>query len=238
MADPNPGQPGSAPTAGAEELSIPKHRFDEVNNELRRLREEVGMKDRLYMEDRQRAAQQQRPQQPESTPEESGLDPAVHNAVLKMATKIADSRIAREREQFSQQIGFIANKLEKTELIAAKGADKAKYLVEIESMQQDQLRRTGAYLPAEIALEMIQSREKDQRIRALEAQLAGGIPPAQNPPPPSPAPPQGGVPSAAGTRQIPGGAPVVSPAGATFGQLTLEEMEARLDAGFKSGSAL
>ena len=106
MPDPIPPSGGTAPAAGADELSIPKHRFDEVNNELKRAREEMAMKDRLYMDERQRAlAQQARPQQPEITPEETGLDPAVHQAVGKMATKIAERMIA-ESVMSSQAIGL------------------------------------------------------------------------------------------------------------------------------------
>lgn len=200
------------------------------------------MKDRLYLEDRQRMqTQAQQPQQqPDLTPEDTGLDPQTHKAVMLVADRIATRKIAGERAVFEQQIGMLANRSEKAELLATKGADKAKYLPDIQRKQQEHYQRTGTFLPAEIALEILMSDEKDAKIRALEARLAAqpGQPGAPAPAA-APAPAPAGVPSAAATRHIPGGAPVAPPAagsaGKTFADLSVEEMEARLEEQFKSG---
>lgn len=243
-ADTPPEQSGApAPAAGAE-LSIPKYRLDEVSNELRRVREELAMKDRLYLEERQRALQQQQTQNraPELTPEETGLDPQTHQAVSKMVSVLADRKIAQERALFEQQIGMLASRTEKAELLASKGADKGKYLPEIQSRQQEHYRATGTFLPAEIALELIQAKEKDDRIKILEAKLAGQTAQAQAPSAAQVTPPaqSGGVPNAAMTRQIPGGG-AASPA-PSQSQKSLEdqvlEMEARLQEQFGNGAVL
>lgn len=249
MAEPTPGQPGASPAAGGEELTIPKHRFDEVNNRLRQVEQDREIERRLYNEDRQRQLQSQRaPVDADITAEESGLDPQVHQAVMKMANRVAERIVTSKTQVYEQQIGILANRTEKAELLASKGSDKAKYLPEIQQRQQDHFRATGSFLPAETALDLILSREKDGRIRELEAKLAGqtvGAPaaatttaPAQNTYAPS-----GGVPSAAGTRQMPGGgagggSASPSPAGTPFGQLSLEEMEARLSKQFDEGATL
>lgn len=253
MAEPAQAQPGAPAPAAGEELSIPKHRFDEVNNEVRRLREDIANERRLYSEERQRMlAATRQPPAAEITPEETGLDPQVHQAVVKVAEKIAGKRIAEMQAVHDQQIGILAGRTEKAELLAARGSDKAKYLPEIQARQQEHFRTTGGFLPADIALEMIQSKEKDDRIRALEAKLAGNPPPAAAAPgapaaapaAAAPAAPSGGVPSAAGTRQMPGtggGSPAPaqpSPEGTEFGKLSLAEMEARLEAEFGKGTRL
>src|SRR4051812_6693060 len=100
-----PEQSGAPAPAAGDELLIPKHRFDEKNEELRRLREEIAMKDQLYT--RALAQNQPREQQgPDITPEEAGLDPATLAAVVKVADRIADKKIAKERAVFESQIGY------------------------------------------------------------------------------------------------------------------------------------
>ena len=212
---------GSAP---ASTLSIPKERFDEVNSEVKRLREELGIKDRLITESQARMLQPQRPAEPaELTPEETGLDPTTHAAVMKVSKVVASRIIAAKEAQFGQQIGALAGRTEKAELIATRGSDKAKYLGDVEKRQQDHWQRTGQFLPADIALDLILMGEKDARIAALEKQLAGG--------PAAPAAAsQGGLPNAAATREIAsgGGAPKITGA-KSFGEMNLEEMEADLE---------
>lgn len=249
MAEPNQSTTGTPASAAGDELTIPKHRFDEVNNELRRVREEGSIKDRLYLEERQRAMQAQRQPVADITAEETGLEPQVHQAVMKVANKVAERIVAERSAVYEQQIGILAGRTEKAELLASKGADKAKYLPEVLQRQQDHFRSTGSFLPAETALELILSREKDQRIKELEARVAGGsttqatATSTATPAAAQTAATQGGIPSAAGTRQMPGGgaaggAPAPSPANASFKDLSIEEMEARLSKQFEEGATL
>lgn len=249
MAEPTQGPPGTPASAAGDELSIPKHRFDEVNNRLRQLEDDQRIKDRLYLEREQQWRTAQRQPTADITPEESGLDPQVHQAAVKIAAKIAERIVEEKTQVFQQQIGILAGRTEKAELLAGKGADKAKYLPEIQTRQREHYNATGSFLPAEIALEMIMSKEKDERIRRLEAQIAGGQPAATGTQAPaasaSTAPATtgaatGGVPSAAGTRQMPGGGnagggPAPS---ASFSNLSIAEMEARLQAQFEEGTTL
>lgn len=245
-ADMDPANAGQAPgTAPGEELTIPKHRFDEVSAELRRLREENAMKDRLFMQQQEQVNARLRAPEPEVNPEEYGdlQDP---RNLAKMARAIAAKEIDKQRAVFEQQIGMLANRTEKAELLAKKGSDKTKYLSEIEKMQQDHWRQTGSYMPAEIALDLLQSREKDERIRQLEARLAGGNPPAgtQGSPTSHSTPAAGSysAPPASGTRSLPTGgssAPAAgAPANKAFGELSVEEMEARLEEQFRTGVRL
>lgn len=100
-------------------------------------------------------------------------------------------------------------------------------------------------MPAETALEILMSREKDARIRDLEAKLsaqAGGRAPAAQAPaaPVATAAPSGGVPSAMGTRQMPtGGQPAPgNPVPKSTAESSLEELEAHLEEQFKAGARL
>ncbi len=245
--NPAENQPVGTPAAQAPdsasgaELSIPKHRFDEVAGEVRRLREELTIKDQLY--NQRLAALQPRQQEPELTPEQTGLDPSVHQAVVKIAESLAEKRGKADREQFQQQIGFLANRTEKAELLAAHGSDKVKYLPEIQRRQQSHYQMTGSFLPAETALKLIQADESEARIRSLELRLAaqtGGAVPPQSPA----APAQtytSNAPAASGTRVMPGAAAPIAPQGGgakSFSQMSVEEMEARLEEQFGSGQVL
>lgn len=242
---PPTGGEAQAPAPGAE-LSIPKHRYDEVAAELRRVREAEAMKDRLYMEERNRWLAQQQQTQPQipDSPDEYGLDPQTFNGVKKLAAKMAEGIISQQKQVFEQQIGILANRTEKAEFLAMKGSDKAKYMPRIQEEQQKHYQATGTYMSAEIAFELIRAKENEARIAQLEARLAGQAPATTPEQQPQVLPPQqgshGGVPSAAGTRQLPsGGAPQAqSPSGTEFGNLSLEEMEARLEQEFRGGTRL
>lgn len=250
----------SAPAAG-EELQIPKHRLDEAMARVRRLEEEGQIKDQLYMEDRRRFQAQSQPQNQHADPtaEEIGLDPETHQKMLKVAKAVAKNMLAQESAVVGQQIGILSARAERAELLATKGADKAAKIPEIEKRQREHYNRTGTFLPAEIALTLIESDEKDATIRALQARIAAGpsqIPagtqsqpsaPVVNPPGSNPY--TGGVPPAAATRTGPLGAPAptAAPAGgapasrAPYAGHNLSDierevldLEARLEEGFKA----
>lgn len=237
-ADTAPEQSGASGTAPGAELSIPKYRLDEVSAELKRAREELVIKDRLITETQQRMLQPQQTRGSDiPSAEESGLDANTYQAIVKLAERIADRKLAPEKAVFEQQIGLLAQRTEKAELLAAKGADKERYLPEIQRRQQEHFRNTGGFLPAEMALKLIQADEMEKRIRELEARNGAQsqtTTPAQTTQTTA-------VPNAAATRQIPGGAPGAGSGGTTqrsFGELNVEEMEARLQEEFGRGTTL
>lgn len=233
------------PPAGGQELSIPKHRFDEVNNELKRFREEQTIKDQLYLQERQRLMQSLQPQPaqaPEITAEETGLDPQLHAAVLKAARAISGREIAQAKSQIAQQFGILANRTEKAEFLASHGADKAKYYQEIQRRQQQHYQETGGYMPSDLVYKLIRADELEARFAREQGQ-----PPAQGSPqapafqPQAPAQPAyQGVPNAAATRQMPTSGSPGNQAAApqSFSAGSLEEMEARLEEQFRAGNTL
>lgn len=242
MADNAPEQSGASGAAPGETLQIPKYRLDEVSNELRRVREELAIKDRLILEQQTRMTQPQ-PRGPElPTAEELGLDPQTYKAISKIAEKIVETRVAPEKAMLEQQIGMLSARTEKAELLAARGADKEKYLPEIQRRQQEHYRTTGGFLPAEMALKLIQADEADAKIRALEARLAGNGGAPQ--PPAAAATAQAGStgPGASGTRELPsagaGGGGSAGSQSKGFSELTLEEMERNLEDQFGKGARL
>lgn len=237
MAETTPTQVDDAGTAPGSELTIPKYRLDEVSAKLKRLEEEVALKDRLYLEDRQRAnAERQAPQRPAlPTAEELGLDPGVYKAIHTLADKIADQRVSEKEALFGQQIGILAGRTEKAELLSKRGSGEAKYLDEVDRRQKEHFARTGGFLPAEMALDLIKSadkdkeiQERDRQIERLKTQLATGKIPDPEP----------SGPSGQATRD----APTTGGGGGgerkTFAQLSIQEMEAQMDERFKRGDTV
>lgn len=227
-------------SAAGDELSVPKYRLDEVTARLRQKEEEMAMKDRLYLEDRDRFSRATQPQQVETeiTPEETGLDPQTHQAVLKAAKAIAGRMIQGQNQQIGQQIGILANRTERAELVASRGKEALTKAPEIERMQKEHYQRTGGFLPMDTAFDIIESKSEKGKLQALsaeieklKAQLAGKTVEETETPQAT------GVPNATATRQIPGGGP--APAGKkSFAESSLEEMEAALETQFRSGATL
>lgn len=234
MADNAPEQSGASGTAPGDTLQIPKYRLDEVSNELRRVREELAIKDRLILETQTRMAQPQAREPELPTAEELGLDQQTYKAISKIAERIVATRVAPEKAMLEQQIGMLSARTEKAELLASRGADKEKYLPEIQRRQQDHFRNTGGFLPAEMALKLIQGDEADKRIAALEARLAAGNGAGGVPDHSSSATTSG--PGAGGTRELPSaGSGAGGSAGSqqkNFSDLSIEEMERNLEEQF------
>lgn len=185
------------------------------------------MKDRLYMEQMQLMRAQARPQEPEFTltPEETGLDPQTHNAILKAAEKITTHRLQKERQQFNGLIGQMANELEMTKFVAEYGVEKKKYLPLIKEYQQRHAQATGGgFMDAETAYKLVRFDEMDAKATRERAVA----PTAEATSAPS-------VPSAAGTRTQ------STPQSGTakgFHELSLEEQEARLEEQFGTGALI
>lgn len=245
MADNAPEQSGTPGSAPGEQLHIPKHRFDEVSNEVKRLREEMQIKDRLLLETQSRMNPPAQPRGPSlPSAEDLGLDPQTYKAVSILAEKMVESKVAPEKAMLEQQIGILSARTEKAELLAAKGADKEKYLPEIQRRQQEHFRATGGFMPAETALKLIQADESESRIKALEAKIAslqggGG---ATGAPAQTHDTPAATGPGAGGTRELPsaGGGGGSRGGGGTgnFSEMTVEDMERTLEEQFKGGQRL
>lgn len=235
------GQPAASPSAGEQDLQIPKHRFDEVMAELRRTREELTVKDQLYTSERQRAlAKDQQPQGPKiASAEDLGLDPATYKAVAQLSQQIAGAMVAQKETQMNAQFGTLFERTEQAQLVATHGPEATKHLADVKRRQEDHFRATGGFLPAETALQLIKSDAKDSEITKLRAQIAaaqGGTVAAPAAPVQQPT---RGLPNSAATQALPGGGGGAAAGGAkTFGQGSIEEMEAALEAQFGQGSVL
>lgn len=237
--------PGTPPAGGAE-LTIPKHRLDEALAEVRRAREELAIKDQLLMQTVNARNQPQAPVEQEERAEDYGLDQQTFQNIQKLIDVKTRKAVAKKEAEFSQQIGILANRTEKAELLATHGSDKAKYLDRVQKMQQDQFRQTGTFMPAELALKLIQSDEREREVTRLLAEnqaLRAGqsVEPTEPPAQVAPSQSYSGVPNAAATRQVPSVAPAAASGPAqtkSFSELSVEEMEARLDRGISGGSIL
>lgn len=227
--------PNGQPSAGGQELHIPKHRFDEVSARLRQAEEALQMKDRLYTETIQSLRQQQAPIQMEEemSPEESGLDPSTHQAALKIAKKIAKREVESVAQQVRGFIGHLANDVEAAKFLAKNGPDKDQYLDRIREYQRKQQAETGTYMPMETAYKLVMFDEmqaKGGSRRRTDSAQADNYSAAQA----SADEPQHGVPNAANTR-IQHGQGAAPTAGKSFSELSIDEMESSLDEEFVAG---
>lgn len=235
----SPSQGQGQGTAPDQELSIPKHRFDEIARQLQEAKEREAIKDRLYTEQMQQFRQASRPQEPEFqlTPEETGLDPQTHKAILLAADKISEHKLRKERVQFNQIIGNMGNELEATKFLAKHGADKAKYLDQIQSEQKKYAQNTGGqYMDPEIAYKLVRFDEMEalEKRRQGQAQAVtdqGAQAPAQAAQPQQVTRPAPSAPAAARTQTQ------ATPAGAsTLADDDLDAIEARLNEQFAAGN--
>lgn len=230
VADTSTGQP----SAGGQELQIPKHRFDEVAARLRQAEEALQMKDRLYTETIQSLRQQQAPMQVEEemTSEESGLDPSTHQAALKIAKKIAKREVESVAQQVRGYIGHLANDVEAAKFLAKHGADKEEHLERIRDYQRKQQADTGTYMPMETAYKLVMYDEMQAK-GSTRRRTDSGQPVAQAPSDETPM----NVPNSAATR-VQHGQGAAPSAGKSFSELSAEEMEARLEEEFKAGQSV
>jgi hypothetical protein len=234
----------AAPSASAagDDLQIPKHRLDEALSDVRRLREEMAIKDQLYLTERQRS-QQSQPQRPQlSSPEDLGLDPTTYKAVAALSQQIAGQMVAQEKATLNAQFAGLFERTEQAELTATHGQAAVKHRAEIKRRQEEHFRATGGFLPAETALKLIKADENDSQLERLKSQIAelqagGGQQQAAQAPSQQI---QRGLPNSAATGGLAGGG-TAGGAGSgkkSFAQMNIEEMEAALAQQFGQGNVL
>ena len=197
-------------TAGSQEPSIPKYRFDEISARLRRAEEEVSIKDQLL----QNLSESQRPRQAEE-PGLSADDYGIDSATFEAARKIAQSEIAKVTKTYQSQMGLLANSVEEAHFIANKGRESSPYLDKMKSYRQKHAQLTGIWLDMETCYKCVKFEEG----------------PAKKTTDPIPAAPvvekETVSHPATGSTHIPGGGAMSDMSG-EFGGKTIEEMEAEL----------
>lgn len=220
--------PNGVPAAGAQELSIPKWRFDEVNARLRAREEEISIKDSLLKQAVAQQQQQAQPQQPQGfSPEELGIDHQTFLAAQKIAGAIVDQRVGQEAGKLKGMIAQMANDLEEAKFLQ-RFPGKDAYLQKIREHRARHYQMTGGYIDLESAYKIVRFEETErQGARAPQAQA-----PQAQPQAPAYQQPEAGYPNPAMTRTAPAGA--VAPA-KSYDEMSVEELEARLDEGFRSG---
>jgi hypothetical protein len=215
------GQSGGAPAAGAQELSIPKHRFDEVLAQVRALKEEVALKDQVLA----RVTAPQQTQAPGLTPEESGFDQTTFNAIKKLAEQVAEQKFAPEAQKFRHQLGALAGQNEELQFVVEHGKENVQAkIVKARLYRDEHYRRTGVVMPLTDAFDMAEL--KEHRARASRQAPA---PRAASPAPAPTEQDQDGFPGPEMTRQS---AAPAAPAARTkpLHEMTNEELDAHLEA--------
>lgn len=225
QADTQVETPNGTPTAGGQELTIPKWRLDEVSAQLRAAREELEIKNRLINEVSQR--QQPHAAADEITPEQTGLDPMVHEAALRIARTIAKNETESLKKEFRSMVGALGNDVEATKFLMKHGNDKATYVEKIREFQKRHVATTGGYIDMESAFKMIRYDEMISRGSAPRVEQPAATPVQHMEP---------AYPNPALTRVQPASSGV---AGAkTFAELSEDEMEARLNEALSAGEAI
>lgn len=239
-------QGGGAPTAGAQEHLVPKHRFDEVNQRLQSIQQELAMKDQLLT---QLGQQRQPVQQPTINYEELGLDPQLGRALEKIVQHHTGQAIGQAQRQVAQQLAHVANTAEEAQFLtrASKGDAKVMdrlqgFLPRIQELRQQHYRATGGVLPMEYAYKILRAEDLDRQPAPQPAPAPQQFmpqPQAQAPAPQLPAAQQSQAyyPNPALTQMAPGaGATPAAPSvPASVEDLSLEDLEARLNGGFGQG---
>lgn len=206
---------GESPAAGDREPSIPKHRFDEILNQLKEERESR----RMLQEHLQTVVAKQtggisNPAD-ELRPEDVGMEEDTFKAVKLVAEKIAETRMAQKEKEFRGIVGTLANRLDHANFLATYGRENEKYLERIHAMRVEHQRQTGQVMPMEHAFKMVKFDEMMAKGAGKPAAHASSAAPAASP--------QADVPNPAATHANPSANP-------NKPEQTIEELEAQLDA--------
>lgn len=225
----SPGNGQSQGAAPGQEPLIPKHRFDEIQARLKEAQDREALKDQLYA---QQMAQYRQPQkqEPVLTPEDTGLDPSTHQAVLRVSQTLLNQALQKQAQQFQGVIGQMGNELEQAKFLAVHGRDKGKYLPLIQEYQRRHQQTTGQWIDAENAYKLVRFDEMEANERRGSMGQAAPAPAFVASPAPAAAP-AGQAPA----RQAP--APSAS-SGSHFSEMSIEEQEAALEEQFGSGNLL
>lgn len=216
--------PDPSPSAGGEP-QVPKHRFDEINSKVRALQEELRIKNELLNQ-----SQQNRIPQVQAgdeglgiTAEELGMDETAFKAFTRLAEKVADKKVAREAGQYKRHLAGLANDSEEMKFLIKHGKDKDSYLEKVREYKHRHFQMTGSYMDTETAYKLIRFDEMESGRGRQSAQ----VPDTSH-----------SAPAASGSHT-----PSTPPATTTgakkaFHELTIEEQEALLDDGLRSGGPI
>jgi hypothetical protein len=219
------------PTAGAQELTIPKWRFDEINAQLRSAREEAQIKDQLLKQVSAANQPQQQQQGPSLSADELGIDQHTFQAASKIAGAIAQQAINKEATQLKGYIAQMANDLEESKFLQ-RNPGKDQYLAKVKEYRARHYQMTGGYIDMDSAYKIIRHDELEkQALRQLQTQQGT---PAHTQVQTQEA--QTTYPNPAMTRTV--YAPQGVPGARGFSEMSVEEMEARLEEQFRGGNAV
>jgi hypothetical protein len=217
--------------------SIPKWRFDEVNNAHKETKQELqALRD--LVNQRLAPQQQQRPQEPEVDFAQYGMDQDQGKAFMMLAKQAAKAEIAPELIKLRHQVAFQQTKLEEGEFLNTYGLDKASMLPAIREIRKQHAAQYGSFLPVETAFVLVQEQMRSRRAPAAQkgnAQAQAQMPtPTAHQPGVSDVANEGDYPGVNLTRNqvrpsAGGPAPAQARVAKSFAEMSIEEMEARLD---------
>jgi hypothetical protein len=143
-----------------QELTIPKHRFDGVIEKVKRLTEELALKDRALSE----VLQARQPQgQPAAEDEEAELESL---GLSKEITKKLDKLFTKKLDQAVRQVGghlsTIAMNVDETKFLQRKGLDKEVYLEKIREKRREAAAR-NSFLSIDDAYGLIRFAEEEHK---------------------------------------------------------------------------
>lgn len=209
------------------EPMIPKHRLDELSARIKRQNEEIAMKDELI----QNYSSQNKPKEPsdELNAEDLGIDQDTFNA----ARQIASHEIAKVEVKNRQNLGHLANSLEKTQFLMKHGKGAELYVSRVDEFRKRHHQLTGTFLDMETAYKTV----KYDEMMAKQTRATPAPTPTTQVAATTPAPvvedqvdnPPASHPGAAGTNISTPGAPIVVPTDKTLAEMTVDEMEARFE---------
>jgi hypothetical protein len=144
-------EPSTAEEQPEQELSIPKHRYDAAAERVRRLEEEVALKDRALNQ----VLSSQRPQAPVEEDDEVELENlGLTREVTKKVKGIIGKQIGKAEQKFGGVISNLASRVEETQFIQEYGADKKKFLEKMREKRNAMAAR-GAWLPLEEIFKLV-----------------------------------------------------------------------------------
>lgn len=167
-------EPSAAEEQQEQELTVPKHRLDAVSGEVKRLKEELEMKDRALTQ----VLGSRQPQAPAEEDDEGELEQlGLSREVTKKVKGIIGKELQKAVRQVGGHLGALSMGVDEAKFLLKHGADKDVYLEKINNLRRAHFAR-GSQISIEDAYKLVRFDEADGKAQAKGKKPAAPVKPA------------------------------------------------------------